>query len=66
MPATRFDCPNCDAEYKLVRAEAGPPPDRQIVCRRCGSPLQGREGNFILKYFLVDRPRIQAKAARDG
>ena len=67
MPeTTRFDCPNCAAEYKLVRAEAGPPPDHQIECRRCGAPLQGREGKFILKYFLVGRGRTQAKAARAG
>ena len=63
---SRFNCPNCQAEYKLVRAEGDPPPDRQIVCRRCGGPFQGREGKFILKYFLVDRPRTQAKAPRGG
>ncbi|MGB6766932.1 MAG: hypothetical protein WBE50_02365 [Methyloceanibacter sp.] len=63
---TRFDCPNCAAEYKLVRAEAGPPPDHQIECRRCGAPLHGREGRFILKYFLIGRGRTQAKAARAG
>jgi hypothetical protein len=57
---SRFDCPNCRAEYKLVLAEADPPPDPQIVCRRCGAPLRGREGRFILKYFLVDRPRTAA------
>ena len=68
MPETtrRFDCPNCGAEYKVVRAEADPPPDRQIVCRRCGAPLQGRDGKFILKYFLVGRPRTQAKAPRSA
>jgi predicted nucleic acid-binding Zn ribbon protein len=51
MPETtrRFDCPNCGAEYKVVRAEGDPPPDRQIECRRCGGPLQGRDGKFILK-----------------
>jgi hypothetical protein len=58
---TRFNCPNCRAEYKLVRGEADQPPDPQMVCRRCGAPLQGRDGRFILKYFLVDRPRTQAK-----
>jgi predicted Zn finger-like uncharacterized protein len=67
MPeTTRFDCPNCAAEYKLVRAEAGPPSDHQIECRRCGAPLQGREGKFILKYFLIGRGRTQGKAARAG
>jgi hypothetical protein len=67
MPeTTRFYCPNCAAEYMLVRAEAGPPPDHQIECRRCGAPLHGREGRFILKYFLIGRGRTQAKAARAG
>jgi predicted RNA-binding Zn-ribbon protein involved in translation (DUF1610 family) len=66
LETTRFDCPNCAAEYKLVRAEAGPPPDHQIECRQCGASLQGREGKFILKYFLVGRGRTQAKAARGG
>jgi transcription elongation factor Elf1 len=60
-----FACPNCGTRYTLVRAEA----DRasasgQLVCRSCGGPLNGREGRFVLKYFLVDRPRIQARAAR--
>ena len=32
------------------RLSQGQPP--QIV-RRCDAPLQGREGKFILKYFLV-------------
>ena len=54
-----FACPNCGARYTLVRAEA----DRasvsgQLVCRSCGGPLNGREGRFVLKYFLVDRPKI--------
>ena len=65
-PKKRFYCPNCAAEYMLVRAEAGPPPDHQIECRRCGAPLHGREGRFILKYFLIGRGRTQAKAARAG
>ena len=29
----------------------------QITCRSCGTPLEGREGRFILKYFLVSRPK---------
>ncbi len=64
---SRFDCPNCGAQYKLVRVETGSaPPDRQLVCRHCGGPLQGREGKFILKYLLVDNPRVQALGQRDG
>lgn len=61
-PVELFDCPNCKAQYKLVRAEAGSSPilDKQIECRHCGAPFRGREGRFILKYFLVDRPKAQA------
>jgi predicted RNA-binding Zn-ribbon protein involved in translation (DUF1610 family) len=60
-----FDCPNCGAKYKLVRAEADPKLlDRQITCRSCGAPLHGREGSMALKYFLVDGPRKQASAVR--
>ena len=58
---SRFDCPNCGAKYKLVRALADPKLlDRQITCRSCSAPLHGREGSMALKYFLVDRPRKQA------
>ena len=59
---TAFDCYNCGAKYKLVRVEAPPEPttDRQIVCLSCGGPLNGREGAFLLKYFLIERPRQHA------
>jgi hypothetical protein len=51
---TVFNCPNCDALYKLVRMDAPPSSkEREITCRRCGAPLRGREGAFILKFFLV-------------
>ena len=64
---SRFECPNCGAKYKLVRAEADPKlPDREITCRRCGTPFHGREGSLALKYFLVDRPRAQAPAQSFG
>jgi transcription elongation factor Elf1 len=63
----RFDCPNCAAKYKLVRAEADAKTlDRQITCRSCGVPFHGLEGSMVLKYFLVDRPKRQASAARFG
>jgi hypothetical protein len=28
-----------------------------VCCLSCGGPLDGRENAFILKYFLVERPR---------
>jgi len=58
--ATQFVCPTCGAAYKVVRVEAASlEADRPITCRRCGGPLNGREGRFILKYFLTDRPKAQ-------
>jgi predicted RNA-binding Zn-ribbon protein involved in translation (DUF1610 family) len=52
---TRFNCPNCDAKYDLVRTEAEPvTTDRELVCLSCGGPLRSREGRFILKYFLLE------------
>jgi predicted RNA-binding Zn-ribbon protein involved in translation (DUF1610 family) len=60
---SRFDCPNCGARYALVRVEAdgveadGVEADGELACRSCGGPLQGYDGPFILKYFLVERPR---------
>jgi hypothetical protein len=65
--AELFNCPNCNSQYKLVRAEAdhvasyGP-----IECYHCGGPLNGREGQFILKYFLVERPRKQLALSRQA
>jgi DNA-directed RNA polymerase subunit RPC12/RpoP len=52
-----FRCPTCGAQYKLVRVEANlADADREITCLKCGGPLNGREGRFILKYFLADEP----------
>jgi hypothetical protein len=49
-----FTCPNCQALYQIVKVEAGPETDlREIVCRACGGPLVGRDGKFVLKYFLL-------------
>ena len=55
-----FKCPGCGARYVVVKADAGPDtPDTiegQVDCRVCGAPFVGREGDFVLKYFLVWRP----------
>jgi len=65
--STRFVCPNCGAGYKVIRAEAGPETmDRGITCRSCGGPLHSSEDGFVLKYFLVERPRVQALGLRSG
>jgi hypothetical protein len=62
---TTFACPTCGAKYKLVRIEAEPDlADRPITCRKCGGPLHGREGRFILKYILVELPKPGARRQR--
>ena len=50
-----FKCPHCDALYQVVKAEAGPETsiDGEIPCRICGGPLAARDGEFVLKYFLL-------------
>jgi hypothetical protein len=61
-PSEPFICPNCAAKYEIVRIEAPPRPqtDREITCLSCGGPLHGREGKFLLKYFLTERPKRRA------
>jgi uncharacterized Zn-finger protein len=54
MPeSTNFNCPMCNALYKLVRAEAPAANDKPLICLGCGGPLRHREGKFALKYFRV-------------
>jgi predicted RNA-binding Zn-ribbon protein involved in translation (DUF1610 family) len=63
--AARFLCPNCDAEYKLVRVEAPPTHDKQLTCLTCGAPLRNREGKFAFKYFRVsDRAEVGRRNGR--
>ena len=61
-----FKCPSRDALYEVIRAEAGPETrDSEIGCRVCGAPLAPRDGEFVLKYFLLRkaiRPRVSAKS----
>jgi len=62
-----FICPNCNALYQVVKVEAGPETkSHEIACRVCGFPLAGREGKYLLKYFLlregIRRKRVGTKA----
>jgi hypothetical protein len=60
MPA-QFFCPTCGAKYEIVRVKAPPrPTDREVTCLSCGGPLHGREGKFLLKYFLTERSKRRA------
>jgi len=61
-----FKCPNCDALYQLVKAEAGPETnsDHEITCTLCAAILPPREGQFILKYFLLRKAARRQKYTR--
>ena len=63
-----FKCPNCDALYQVIKAEAGPETvDSEISCGICGRPLDGRDGEFVLKYFLLreaGRKQVWRKSAK--
>ena len=55
-------CPNCDALYEVVKAEAGPESsDGEIPCLVCGGPLAARDGEFVLKYFLLRKAGRQQR-----
>jgi hypothetical protein len=57
-PVSRFNFPNCDASYMVVRVQAAPSTlCFQITCRSCDSPLESQKGRFILKYFLLEERR---------
>ena len=51
-----FRCGTCETRYKVVRAEAPPANDKQLLCLGCGAPLRNREGKFALKYFRDGKP----------
>ena len=54
---TQFNCANCNALYHLIKVEAGPETvDRSLNCQACGAPLPARDGQFVLKYFLLRKP----------
>jgi transcription elongation factor Elf1 len=56
--STSFTCSQCGTHYKVVRVQAdSQSPDRLLHCKVCKQPLAARDGEQILKYFLVGRSR---------
>jgi hypothetical protein len=46
--------PNCQALYQVVKVEAGRETAfHDVTCLACGAPLSGRDGEFVVKYFLL-------------
>ena len=48
--ATKFQCPTCETQYKVVRAESPAKNDAPVNCLSCGAPFHSRKGKFALKY----------------
>jgi predicted RNA-binding Zn-ribbon protein involved in translation (DUF1610 family) len=64
LRTVQFQCPNCGALYQVIKCEAGPETDdRRITCRACSAPLVGRDGQFVLKYFLLRTPGQMIRSA---
>ena len=56
--AADFTCPRCTSRYKFVRVRADPDlPGRLIHCRVCKEPFASTDGEYVLKYFLVDKAK---------
>jgi predicted Zn finger-like uncharacterized protein len=53
-----FNCPCCEAEYRIVTIEAaGDEEHGKVACLRCDALFPGGDGNVCFKYFLVGGPR---------
>ena len=56
--AADFMCPRCTSRYKLVRVLADRElPSRLIHCRVCKESFAPTDGEYVLKYFLVDKAK---------
>jgi hypothetical protein len=63
-----FRCSSCFALYQVIKALAGSETvDLKIACHVCGEPFVAREGQFVLKYFLLrEATRLDVRRARQG
>ena len=63
-----FRCESCFALYQVVKAPAGTETaDLEIACPVCNAPLPAREGQFVLKYFLLRKAtRSEVQPTRRG
>ena len=56
--AVDFACPRCTSRYKVVRVRAEPElPHHLIHCTVCKEALAPTDGEYALKYFLVDKAK---------
>src|SRR5262249_45474647 len=65
--AADFTCPRCTSRYKFVRVRADPDlPGRLIHCRVCKEPFAPTDGEYVVKYFLVDKAKKHSINSRSG
>ena len=69
---SNFECPHCGAKYKRVRIRApsqnilpmcefGETREEEMCCLECMKPVPTKDGNFLLKYLLVEYPKSKAE-----
>jgi predicted RNA-binding Zn-ribbon protein involved in translation (DUF1610 family) len=62
--ATPFACPNCGAQYKLVRVETNETlPDQQVACRKCGGTASWSRRQFRSEILLGGSSRSKGSWA---
>lgn len=60
QPYGNFSCPQCQAQYKLIRVPAqGGSESPPLKCKVCSQEFASTEDGNILKYFLVGARRQQ-------
>lgn len=66
----QVNCQNCGVRYQVVHIGVeSVETNHQTECLACGAPLQGRDGRFVLKYFLLQpslRPLGRRRAGLDA
>jgi len=55
------ECPSCSAKLLFVRVKSLFSESEGAYCSWCGGALQARDGEYLLQYTLVDRPRDDRK-----
>jgi hypothetical protein len=61
-----FTCPNCKSLYEVIKTEVASGTDNRDKTRcACGSSFAGREGKFVLKYFIL-RKGIRSRHSKAG
>ena len=63
-----FQLPHRNAPYQIIKVEAGPETitDRWVTCQNRAGALPARDGNSLIKYFLLREAARSDPRARRG